>query len=82
MLPRLLHRQAPLLVLVLVLLLLQGAAAFRLFGRSKSAPRATAPLPLQSAAPGAGPAAPSGGVVGRLLDKLNPLRIKDYGSVQ
>jgi hypothetical protein len=71
------HRLALLLGVAAALLLVQDAAAFRLFGRTKSAARAAGPMRPKSTAAGDAPA-PSKGAVSRLLDKLNPLRIKDY----
>lgn len=70
--------------LLCLLLCTEQADAFRLFGRTKSGARAAAPMrpPPHATAAGAAPAGPSNkGVVGRLLDKLNPLRIKDYECV-
>lgn len=67
--------QLPLLLVLAVSGLVQETGAFSsssLFGRRTSTTCAA------SAAAGSAPAGSSKGVVGRLLDKVNPLRIQDY----
>lgn len=70
---------------LLLFLLAENSTAF-LFGRTKAGARAVAPLrrpphSAAAAAAAAAPAKPSKGVLGRLLDRISPLGIKDYGYV-